>query len=119
MNFKIDENLPKEICRFFQEEGHDALTVLDERLGGHPDCEIANVCKKEFRILITLDTDFSNILAYPPRQYSGIIVFRTDDQSKPIVMSYARRVLAAMSVESPVGRLWIVDRQRIRVRDGF
>jgi len=119
VNFKIDENLPYEICRVFREAGHDALSVLDEHLGGRPDHEILTICKKESRILITLDTDFCNILAYPPGEYAGIIVFRTDDQSKQAITTYARRTLAAMAIESPQGKLWIVDRQRIRVRDGF
>ena len=117
MRFKIDENLPLAICRVFCDAGHEAVTVLDERLGGHPDREIAAVCKRESRILVTLDTDFCNIIAYPPSEYSGIIVFRTGDQSKPVVSAYSRRVLAALAVESPVGKLWIVDRQSIRVRD--
>ncbi|MEI7901727.1 MAG: DUF5615 family PIN-like protein [bacterium] len=117
MKFKIDENLPLAICRVFRDAGHDALTVLDERLGGYPDRDIAAVCKRESRVLVTLDTDFCNILIYPPREFSGIIVFRTDDQSNPIVFAYSHRVLSALAVESPLGKLWIVDRQRIRVRD--
>jgi len=93
------------------------VTVLDERLGGCPDKKVAAVCKRESRVLVTLDTDFCNILAYPPGEYAGLIVLRTVDQSKPMLSDYSHRVLAALTVENPSGKLWIVDQQRIRIRD--
>jgi hypothetical protein len=45
--FKIDENLPVEAAALLAREGLDATTVLDERLGGHPDSEIALVCRSD------------------------------------------------------------------------
>ena len=87
---------------------------------GRPQCDhsdrgIAIICKAEVRILLTLDTDFGNILAYPPRDYPGIIVIRTDDQSKSTVLSFVRRIAASLNSESPEGKLWIVEPERIRV----
>ena len=34
MRFKLDENLPIELKRRFTESGHDAVTVLDQGMGG-------------------------------------------------------------------------------------
>lgn len=34
MRFKLDENLPIELVEAFREAGHDAVTVLDQDLGG-------------------------------------------------------------------------------------
>jgi predicted nuclease of predicted toxin-antitoxin system len=116
VEFKIDENLPSEACQLLQNAGHDAVTVLDQNLGGHPDTDIAAVCKSESRILITLDTDFANILAYPPNEFAGIVVLRTEDQSKPMIVALIRRFVAALAGESPQGDLWIVESSRIRIR---
>jgi hypothetical protein len=37
MKFKLDENLPVEASALLREAGYDALTVLDENIGGEPD----------------------------------------------------------------------------------
>jgi len=116
VKFKIDENLPSEACQILRTAGHDAISVLDQRLGGRSDAGIAIVCKSESRILVTLDTDFGNILAYPPRDYPGIVVIRSDDQAKSTVLDFIRRIVAVLMSESPQGQLWIVEPNRIRIR---
>ncbi|MGH8547744.1 MAG: DUF5615 family PIN-like protein [Methylococcales bacterium] len=68
MKFKIDENLPAEITVLLQEAGYDAITVLEQELGGSADPCIASVCRNENRALVTPDTDFADIRTYPPNQ---------------------------------------------------
>ena len=99
MEFKTDENLPSEVCELLRQAGHDAVSVLDQELGGRPDDDIATVCRMEGRALITLDTDFANILAYPPADHHGIVVIRTEDQSKPVVITLSGKS-SACSVPS-------------------
>ena len=116
MEFKVDENLPAEACQLLRQAGHDAMTVVEQNLGGHPDSEIAAVCKTESRILLTLDTDFANTLAYPPYEFSGIIVIRSKDQSKSTIATFLLQIIDALKSESPRGDLWIVEPHRIRIR---
>ena len=40
MRFKFDENLPAQLAALFAESGHDAVTVLDEQIGGAQDPRI-------------------------------------------------------------------------------
>jgi hypothetical protein len=70
MRFKLDENLPIELAVLIRRSGHNAATVLDQGLGGAGDSELASLCAKEGRILVTFDTDFSDIRTYPPRASS-------------------------------------------------
>jgi len=81
-----------------------------------PDPQLISVCMTEGRVLVTLDTDFGNILAYPPDRLPGIIVIRTDDQSKPALLSLLPRFISALEVESINHKLWIVEKHRIRIR---
>jgi len=37
MRFKTDENLPIEVAELLRRHGHDALSVIDQQLAGHPD----------------------------------------------------------------------------------
>src|SRR5580658_9024659 len=76
MKFKIDENLPIEVAVALREAGHDAINVVDQGLGGGADASVAEVCRREGRSLVTLDVDFANVQAYPPRDYPGLVVLR-------------------------------------------
>ena len=46
--------------------------VLDNLAAGRPDNDIASVCKREGRALITLDLDFGDIRRYPPADYARV-----------------------------------------------
>ena len=47
MKFKIDENLPIEVAELFKQSGYDAMTVLEQDLGGIADADLASICQKE------------------------------------------------------------------------
>jgi len=69
MKFKLDENMPTLAALVLRQKEHDVHTVFDEALNGEPDEKIAETCKRECRILLTLDTDFSDIRAYTPELF--------------------------------------------------
>ena len=96
MRFKTDENLHPELAVFLRENGHDALTVWDEELRGHPDADVAAACQSEQRDLITLDTGFADIRIYPPRRYAGLIVLRVADQSRRSILNVFPRIMALL-----------------------
>lgn len=75
MRFKLDENLPVELADLFHQAGHDAVTVLDQGLGGARDSDLAATCVRECQVIVTFDTNFSGIRTYPPGDYSGLVVF--------------------------------------------
>jgi len=118
VKFKIDENLPAEAAGILHGAGFDADTVADEDLSGTADETIASTSRAQDRILASLDLDFANIRAYPPGEHAGIIVLRVRRQDKRAVLAYVRRLAAALGRRNPAGELWIVDRDRIRFRQG-
>jgi predicted nuclease of predicted toxin-antitoxin system len=115
--FKVDENLPTEAAELLRIAGHDAVTVGDQRMAGQPDTNVALVCQREGRAVVTLDLDFADIRAYPPGDYSGIIVLRLARLDKPRVLWIVQRLLPLLEHEPLVGKLWIVDEASVRVRD--
>jgi len=118
MNFKLDENLPNELAVLFRNAGHDAITVLDQGLGGGRDSDLIARCRLEGRTLVTLDTDFTDIRTYPPSSNSGIVVFRLESQTRDHVLMVGRRFMQALPNSVLDGQLWIVEESRIRIRDG-
>jgi len=118
LRFKVDENLPCECAAILRDAGFDAETVTDEQLSGADDFVVADRCRKENRVLVTLDLDFANIRAYPPSHYSGIIVVRSKAQDKATLMGLVRQFLPILNQTSPEKQLWIVEQDRIRYREG-
>ena len=90
---------------------------MDQGLGGGSDAELAALCLREARALVTLDLDFADIRAYPPAAYRGLVVLRLVRQDKRHVLDVLARLVQALRVEPLDGTLWIVEENRIRIRE--
>jgi predicted nuclease of predicted toxin-antitoxin system len=117
MKFKLDENLPVEAVILLREAGHDALTLLDQQMGGQADDRVIQVCAREQRTLITLDLDFADIKSYPPSKYHGIFVLRTRRQSRSKVLEVISKLIPLLPSEPIEKQLWIVEEDKIRIRE--
>jgi predicted nuclease of predicted toxin-antitoxin system len=115
MQFKTDENVQPSAADLLRTGGHDVQTVWDESLRGTSDANLANVCRNEKRALITFDLDFANIRAFPPADYSGIIVLRLGSLAQLHVVQTLERLLPLLKTQPLAGLLWIVDEQSVRV----
>ena len=71
---------------------------------------------REGRVIVTLDTDFSNIRTYPPGAYPGLVALRLGNQARDHVLEIGTRLLEVLSGANLSGLLWIVEESRIRVR---
>jgi len=105
------------VAQALRDGGHDASTVLEEGFGGKPDIDVAEVCRQETLILITLDADFADIRIHPPQEFPGLIVLRLRQQDKNHVINLIPRMMQVLASESLAGKLWIVEEERIRIRD--
>ncbi len=117
MKFKLDENLPVEAPTLLREAGHDALTVLDQNMGGKADEQIIQICSQKQGALITLDLDFADIKTYPPSDYHGIFVLRVRQQSRSKVLEVLTKLIPHLPAQPVEKQLWIVEEDRIRVRE--
>lgn len=118
MPFKIDENLPIDVAQILVQAGYDAVTIHDQKRVGDPDPRVAVVCQAEKRAIVTLDLDFADIRTYPPHEFSGIIVLRPKTQAKAAVLSLVSRLVPLLASETLIGRLWILDENNLRIREG-
>lgn len=117
MRFKTDENLPLQAAELLRNAGHDVVTVLDQKMGGVNDAFLSEVCRREGRVLVTLDAGFADIRAYPPGGHPGIMVLRPESQSRETIVNLLRGVLALLAREALDRKLWIVEEGRVRIRD--
>jgi len=66
---------------------------------------------------VTLDLDFADIRAYLPVDYAGVIVFRLRRQDKPHILEVCAQLLLLLARQPLTQRLWIVEEDRIRIRE--
>ena len=115
--FKLDENLPIDAKALLRDHGFDVETALAEGLGGGADRVILDACRTEGRVLVTLDLDFADIRGYPPADHRGIWVLRPLQQSVQGIVALIQGAVKLLATEKPEGRLWVVERDRIRIRE--
>ena len=115
--FKLDENLPRDAEALLRKAGHGVHTVLDEQLGGNPDPRVFDASQAEDRILVTFDLDFSDIRVYPPASHAGIWVLRPHTESIENTLTLLRSALLVLESEPTRGRLWIIEPERVRIRE--
>jgi predicted nuclease of predicted toxin-antitoxin system len=101
LKFKVDENLPTEYAPILREAGFEADTVSDEKRSGAGDSVLSERCRAEDRVWMTLDLDFANVQAYPPKSHPGIVVFRSKSQDKPTLVALLKRLVPALLQFSP------------------
>ncbi len=115
MKLKLDENLGKRSAEMLRQAGHDVSTVPEQGMQGAPDDTLIEVCRQQGHCLVTLDLDFANPLLFKPSVYHGIAVLRLPSRPTPDDLHDAVLTLAGgLARESIDGRLWIVQRGRIR-----
>lgn len=119
MKLKLDENLGMRGKHVLDAAGHDACTVAAQKLTAADDRHLIEICRLEGRALVTLDVDFANPLVFPPADYAGIAVIRLPKRPTAADLQAGLETLVrALNVESLAGRLWIVERGRVRIHQG-
>ena len=116
MKLKLDENLGLESKTILSAFGYDVCTVREQNLCSSSDQNLAAVCKKEQRCLVTLDLDFANPLLFQHSDYFGMAVLRLPNKPSATDLIDTLKTLAqALSTENISGKLWIVQKNKIRL----
>lgn len=117
MRIKLDENLPAELVDDLRRLGHDADSVQSQGLAGRPDSVVVEAARRSARVLFTLDKGLGDVRRFPPRRYSGVVLFRLGTKGRTV----ARRIVLAalpqiMKQRDLSGRLLVVTESSMRLR---
>ena len=107
-----DENLPGAVIAALQKLGFEVRRVVPKT----PDEEIAAQARREGRVILTFDSDFSNVLAYPPAELCGIVRIKIDPPFISVVIPALTRVFDAFPTADHLrGKLVIAEAGTFRV----
>ena len=116
MKIKLDENLAALGKSVLEAAGHDVMTVEEQKLSGATDNLIYEVCRAEWRVLVTLDHDFGHTLRFPPEETAGIVVLECRGRQSLAALAARIDQLSLVLRDYPIdGKLGSVEPGRVRI----
>src|SRR5258708_99903 len=114
-----DQCVPAEISDVLRRAGHDVVLLREALPIRSPDRKVVEHARSTGAILVSLNGDFSDIVAYPPAEYDGIIAIQLHNH--PEIIPQLMERLTTFLAEHPTqefyrGKLLIVEVHRIRIR---
>jgi predicted nuclease of predicted toxin-antitoxin system len=117
MRFLVDEAMSHRVAELLRMAGHDSVHVRDLGLLGEPDERIMAAAAADDRVVVSLDTDFGELLARGRHPGPSVLLLRkaphTPEQQAGIILvavAEVEKILGAGAVVVVVG-----DRIRVRM----
>lgn len=118
MKCKLDENIGDIGRALLEAAGHDVSTVVEQEMSGTSDVALFNACRSEGRLLVTLDTDFAELIRFNPAGTAGIAVLRTPGRQSPsVIQARIESLIRALKADDITGSLWIIEPGRVRIHE--
>ena len=114
-----DQCVPAEISDALRRAGHDVSLLRDALPIRSPDSVVIAHARELDAVLVSLNGDFADIVAYPPADCRGIIAIQLHNHPEiiPQLMGRLTTFFAANPAQEFYhGKLFIVEAHRIRVR---
>jgi hypothetical protein len=119
LHFFSDQCVPLEISSILNQ--HHRVTLLGEVLPiRSPDPAVIAKVQELGAILLSLNGDFSDIVAYPPSAFGGLVAIQLHNHPE-VIPQLMKRLLdfCASNPEQDFyrGKLFVVEPHRIRIRE--
>jgi len=119
LTFFTDHCVPNSVIQVLRDAGHE-VRILKEHIPRDSDDPVVIAKAQELpALLVSLNGDFSDIVAYPPSNYKGIIALQVRNHPR-VISALMQRLLdylaAHPDMSSYEGQLLLVEAHRIRVR---
>jgi predicted nuclease of predicted toxin-antitoxin system len=95
MRFLADMGVAMRVVEWLRDQGYDARHLREEELQRLPDDQIFRKAVAENRVVLTLDLDFGEIVAFSGQQNVSVVLFRLQNTRTPHVIDRLHVVLQA------------------------
>lgn len=117
MRLLIDECLSRGVAEELTSAGHDAVHIVDLGLAGSSDIEVAEVARRDNRVLVSADTDFGELILKSGESLPSLILIRRRDHAPRGQAEVIAAVIDRIGPELATGAIAVVDESRIRLRE--
>jgi len=114
-----DHCVSNAMMQILRESGHEVVRLREHLPAEPPDTDVIAKAQQLDAVLLSLNGDFADIVAYPSAIYSGIIALqvRNHPEMIPQLMQRLQVYLASHPDREPYrGKLLVVEVHRIRIR---
>ena len=120
LRFFADHCVSNQVINALRAAGHEVLRLKECMPAESPDVAVIAKAQDLGTILVSLNGDFADIVAYPPRQFGGIVALQIRDHPE-ITHAVLDRLLFYLAAhphqEDYRGKLLLVEAHRLRVRE--
>lgn len=116
MKLLLDEALSQRLAPILQAAGHDCIHIRDLGLQGRPDNEIMTAAVADSRVLVSLDTDFGELLALGQQAGPSVLLLRRAPHSPALQAPLVLAALAAVEQDLIAGAIAVIVGDHIRIR---
>ncbi len=116
MRFLADMGISMHTVIWLRQHGYDTIHLREEGLQRLSDEKILAKAKVERRILLTMDLDFSYLVAASRGYLSSVILFRLNDERSEVVNRRLADLLANHKDDLEMGAIISVSEATICVR---
>jgi predicted nuclease of predicted toxin-antitoxin system len=120
LRFFADHCVSNQVMNAVRAAGHEVLRLKDHMPAESPDWAVIARAQEIGAILLSLNGDFADIVAYPPGQFGGIVALQIRDHPE-VTPAVVDRLLVYLAVHPDQqhyrGKLFLVEAHRLRVRE--
>ncbi len=119
LRFFLDHCVPRSIGAALEDEGAEVLRLRDHLPTDALDPAVIGRAQELGAVLVTLNGDFADLVAYPPDRYGGIIELqvRNRPEALPHIAAQLRRLVESRpGPDGYRGLLFLVEPHRVRLR---
>ena len=116
MKILADMHISPVPVHFLQTLGYDTIRVNEIMPSNSSDRKIVEAAKKEDRVIITQDLDFSQIISFSGEKIPALISLRLSSSRIEIINKRLEKVLPMIESDIEKGSIVVVEDNRIRSR---
>lgn len=120
LRFFIDHCISNSIITVLRNAGYEVLRLRDYIPVDSHDAVVISKTQELGAILVSLNSDFADIVTYPPANYNGIIALQVRDHPE-IIPQLMERLKEHLTTHQEMsyykGKLFLVEVHRIRIQE--
>lgn len=116
MRFLLDECVSARLSALLGDAGHDCVLAQERGLLGAPDEQVMATALAESRVLVSMDTDFGELLATSKAKLPSVVLFRRVGRTPEEQAALLLLNLADISPDLDAGAIAVITNSQIRLR---